>query len=445
MIQAPSRPASRTVAILPWGLLYEDFLDPIGVSLEAFCEEMTGGFLFNTVEALQGENFRALIVIVSARVRRPIRMIHQGTGATVLALPAPRRMRALRGLRRSRLGRRFAALSRVAAALLEELEAYAATPCSAFVREMRREDCDVILCQEYEYPRFDVLVLLGRLLGVPVFATFQGGTGTRSVLQRAIRPLALQRAAGLVIGPRAEIERVRRKYQIAESRIARIFNPLDHDAFAATPREKARALLAIPTGARVAVWYGRVERNVKGLDVLLDAWERVCRERPADDLRLLLVGTGGDADWLRQRLERPGLRGVDWRDEYLHDRSALRLRLSAADVFVFPSRHEGFPVAPLEAMACGLPVVAADAPGIPDIFEGGERAGGLVVPRGDSEQFARALGRLLDDPAARRRLGQRARERAESRFSLEAAGRELRAFLAAEGDLGLDYRDMTGG
>jgi glycosyltransferase involved in cell wall biosynthesis len=111
------------------------------------------------------------------------------------------------------------------------------------------------------------------------------------------------------------------------------------------------------------------------------------------------------------------------------DRALIRQYLSAADVYVFPSRREGFPVAPLEAMACGLPVVAAAAPGIADIFDDGEDCGGLVVPTGDSASLAKSLGRLLDDDAAARLLGHRARVRVEQAFSLKAVGDQLHAFL----------------
>src|SRR5690606_7584150 len=104
--------------------------------------------------------------------------------------------------------------------------------------------------------------------------------------------------------------------------------------------------------------------------------------------------------------------------------------LSAADVYAFPSRREGFPVAPLEALSCGLPVVATDADGIPDIFEAGEDDGGVVVPRENPEEFAAALGRLLADPHLRIRLASRARQRADS-FSAETVGRELYAFIRA--------------
>jgi glycosyltransferase involved in cell wall biosynthesis len=62
---------------------------------------------------------------------------------------------------------------------------------------------------------------------------------------------------------------------------------------------------------------------------------------------------------------------------------------------VFPSRHEEFPVAPLEAMGCGLSVAAASAPGVADIFNEGEDSGGLVAPTNDPTSLARNLARLL--------------------------------------------------
>jgi starch synthase len=161
----------------------------------------------------------------------------------------------------------------------------------------------------------------------------------------------------------------------------------------------------------------------KGLDVLLAAWQQVCFERPGRDLRLLLLGTGEDAQEFRRRIAT--LPNVRWRDEYVTDRAEIRRWLSTGDVYAFPSRYEGFAVAPIEAMACGLPVVAADASGVLDIFDGREAAGGLVVPRGDPASFAAALGRVLDDPGFGRELGRRARQRVEHAFSLEAVGRQL--------------------
>jgi len=123
-------------------------------------------------------------------------------------------------------------------------------------------------------------------------------------------------------------------------------------------------------------------------------------------------------------------RRMPWADRHeVTDRTVVQRILSAADAYVMASRRERFPVAPVEAMALGLPVVATDASGVPDIFEGGELHGGLVVPRDDAEALATALGRVLDDPALRRRLGERARARVEEGFSPAAIGRQLRDFV----------------
>jgi starch synthase len=299
-------------------------------------------------------------------------------------------------------------------------------------RELRHERCGAILCQEYENPRFDVCVLLGWLLRIPVFATYQGGKWWLGPLERLLRPQALRACAGIIVGSGIEATRVQRRYGLPANKIARIFNPVDIRS-GRTDRLQARAALGIPSDARVVVWHGRVE-PVKGLDVLLEAWDQIRRERQGRDLRLLLVGTGSYSGMLHRRLDKaPPLRGVEWRDEYVHDRAVIRRYLCAADVYTLPSRHEGFPVAPIEAMSCGLPVVATDVPGVADILAGGDVGGGRIVPIGDAPALATALGRLLDDDAQAQALGRRARQRVETAFSLEAVGAQLRRLLFPTG------------
>ncbi|MBW4636265.1 MAG: glycosyltransferase family 4 protein [Iphinoe sp. HA4291-MV1] len=427
------RPA---IALLHWGELIEDFLDTIGVSFEAYCKEMTGGWLFGYVDALRLAGVRTVLFCISARVNEPTRYTHAPTGATICVLPTTKIYQVarrpmlnphgwtvkdvfgdVRGVRR----RLFAVLKHVAP--------YLATPLGLLARELRREGCQAILCQEYEYARFDVCVLLGQLMRLPVFATFQGGDFQMSRLERPLRPLTIGACAGLIIATQSETQRVQSRYGIPSTKVAQIFNPMDVVNWRAMERSEARAALGIPLHAQVVVYHGRIEIHRKGLDILLDAWKQVVSERPEKDLRLLLMGTGSDAEKLHQRLVQMQLPGVIWRDEYVRDRSVIQRYLSAADVYTLPSRHEGFPVAPIEAMSCSLPVVAADAPGVPDIFKDGEISGGLVVPRGDSTALASAIGRILDNETWMRELGKRARYRAEQSFSLEAIGKQLRDFL----------------
>jgi starch synthase len=310
---------------------------------------------------------------------------------------------------------------------------YLSTPLAPLAREIRCEGCDAILCQDYEHGRFDVCVLLGKLMRLPVFATFQGGTELHNRFESFVRSHSLRASAGLVIATKSEAKRVRAAYDVRPEHIREIFNPIDLRVWPEVERDAARRELMIPPEARVVAWHGRIDYRRKGLDVLLDAWQEVCRARPQRDLRLILIGSGNNADELRERIaaERPP--GVRWVDEYINDRALLCRYLAAADVYAFPSRHEGFPVAPLEAMACALPLVAADAPGVPEILEDGEASGGITIPRGDARSLAVALGRLLDDETLSGELGRRARARIEKNFSLETVGQQLRDFLTTRG------------
>lgn len=442
-----------TVALLPWGNVIEDFLDPLGISQDQFCTDFRGSYMFGYVEALKQVGVRTVIICMSARVDAPTRRTHVPTGATVYFLPSPRLFRwvqrrmvypygqtvreafgELRGIRRLLLP--FCAIAR-------ESALYLSTPLTTLVETLRLEGCDAILCQEYEFPRFDICVVLGNRLRRPVFATFQGGNYHHGHLEQFIRPLSLRACAGLVIGSGREVERVRRRYGIARGKIARIFNPVNLSVWKAGDRVAARAALGIPLDARVVAWHGRIAMHKKGLDLLLEAWERLIRQYPNETLRLVVVGTGDDAQKLQQRIAK--MQGLIWINRFVHDAAKLVRYLAAADAYALPSRYEGFPVALIEAMACGLAVVAADTDGVRDILGEGFSAGGVLVPPEDPEALANALGAVLFAPAWAHELGKNARFRVEAACSLEAVGNQLRGLLldSPTKDNSANLRDLT--
>jgi glycosyltransferase involved in cell wall biosynthesis len=405
------------VALVAGGDRFEDFYDKIGVSIEDFRTRLSSGWLYNYVDALTSVGVRTVLVFVSSRVPDHRRFIHGGTGTPVWILKEPRRHRLLLKVQ-GRWTR-----SRVPPSLVS----YASTPIQALIQTLDREGCNAILCQEYESTRFDLCVLTRTLHGRSVYATYQGANRSHSRLEEPIRRYSVRHADGLIVSARFERERVAATYDVPSNRMAAIPNPVDVSAWGPIDRSAARARLGIPEHATVVEWHGHAQVWRKGLDVLLDAWQIVCAERPDRQLLLLLVGQGRNTGELRARVE--GDSHVRWIDRFVHDREELKTYLCAADVYTLPSRHEGFAVAPLEAMACGLPVVAADASGVTDLLPDGEASGGVVVPREDATALASALGRLLDDPPFARELGARGKQRLEKEFSLEIVGRRIRDFV----------------
>jgi glycosyltransferase involved in cell wall biosynthesis len=427
------------VALLPWGNVIEDWLVTTGLSLESFLTDFTGSWMFGYADALRRSGVQTVIVCFSSEVSDPRHVAHPPSGATIVVLPAPWIFKLLRRVMRDPYGatvrhvfgesRGWYRLLAPMLFLLKEAAPYLSIRPLVLRRELRRQRCNAILCQEYESPRFDVCVVIGRAMGLPVFASFQGGDYQVGKLERLIRPLTIRRAHGLVIAAQRELERVKERYGLASKKLAHIANPIDLDVWKPGDRHEARKLLSIPANARVVAWHGRVSIGQKALDVLLDAWQLVRSREQMSPLRLLLVGSGQDAGELRQKIQAIGEDDIVWIDQFISDRATVAQYLSAADVYVFPSRHEGFAVALIEAMGCGLPVVATDANGVQDVLGGGEVDGGVVVPRDDPQALAQALGRVLGDDLLGRKLGQQARERVEECCSQEAVGRRLARFL----------------
>ncbi|MGH3049780.1 MAG: glycosyltransferase family 4 protein, partial [Gaiellaceae bacterium] len=347
-----------TLALLPWGDMFEDWLDPLGVDLDGFRDSFSGSWMFAWVDALRLAGVRTTIVAVTKQVEQPLHFDHGPTQARVHLLPPTRVYRRTEAAAsRVDLGGRRDPRS-VGEALLAHVSPYLATPPLRLAGVLSRERCTAVVCQEYETARFDVAAAIGRLQRRPTFATFQGGDYQVSRLERFVRPLSMRAANGFVVATRSEADRVGIRYRVPEERVARIFNPIDADFWHREDRTAARAELGLPEAAEVVAWHGQLHPR-KGVDLLLEAWAAIRTSRPGRDLRLVLVGAGEQNG--RQLIESSGAEGVELVEEWVLDPKRIRRLLSAADVYAFPSRHEGFPIAPVEAMACGLPVVATAA------------------------------------------------------------------------------------
>ena len=158
---------------------------------------------------------------------------------------------------------------------------------------------------------------------------------------------------------------------------------------------------------------------MKGLVPLLEAVAKLRTER---EVELVVIGKPRPGGRVDKALERLGLRGVVRCVSGISDDALARL-YGEAEVAVCPSLYEGFSLPTVEAMACGVPVVATTGGALPEVV-GRDNETGLLVAPDDPGALAAAIGRLLDDPDLRARLGAAGRRRVLGRFTwkVTAAG-----------------------
>ncbi|MFF9309546.1 glycosyltransferase [Streptomyces sp. NPDC014748] len=199
----------------------------------------------------------------------------------------------------------------------------------------------------------------------------------------------------------SEAERATGERAGIAGRWAVVANGVDTARFRPAPATAVRSALAPVTGlgpaAPLAVCVGRLCRQ-KGQDILLRAWETVVRAVPG--ARLVLVGDGPDGDRLRA--------GAPPSVLFAGAVADVRPWYQAADLVVLPSRWEGMALAPLEAMACGRPVVVTDVDGARESLPP-ECADRCLAPPEDPAALARAVTGLLLDADLRAALGAEAR------------------------------------
>jgi glycosyltransferase involved in cell wall biosynthesis len=140
------------------------------------------------------------------------------------------------------------------------------------------------------------------------------------------------------------------------------------------------------------------------------------RRGPASDPRAHLLFVGGGS--LRSELERRiGASGLQERVHLLGRRADVPEILNAADVFVLSSDYEGNPLSVMEAMAAGKPMICTAVGGVPELVEDGC---GLLVPPQDAQALSKAMSYMLENPNARKSMGEKSARRAIERFDLRA-------------------------
>ena len=258
--------------------------------------------------------------------------------------------------------------------------------------------------------------------GVPHVVVTEHIVGrTHSAGQRALKRRELARADAVTAVCEAVAGTLVSDYGVDRARVRVVPNgtELPDERAEAPEARRIRASLGMAPSTGLIVCAGRLEEQ-KGQDVLLDAaGQLAARGLP---FTLAFAGDGS----LRSALEHRGASlGLGNRVRFLGQVDELGPWLLAADVVAMPSRWEGLPLALLEALVRGRPVVASAVGGIPEVIEDGVH--GVLVPPGDATALAAALERILRAPEPALRLGALGAERVRDGYTWSRVAEQFEA------------------
>lgn len=283
------------------------------------------------------------------------------------------------------------------------------------VRHVHRTGADVLHSHKFGSNAWSALA--APLLRIPALVTHEHSWAFAGDRRRVLvdRYVIAPRAAAMIAVSELDARRMAEIERIPPAKIRVIPNGIALAPVA--DRQALRRELGLAGAVPIVGFVGSL-RPEKRVDLILDAAAAVVRSGRA--LRLVIVGAGPEQEALRRRAAQAGI---------ADDVSFLGYRPDAVevaagfDVAVLASDREGAPLAVLEYMGLGLGIVATRVGGLPELVEDGEH--GLLVPPGDEAALAGAIGRLLDDPAERARLGAAAAARQAERYSLESTTRAV--------------------
>ena len=310
-------------------------------------------------------------------------------------------------------GRRSDAVSGFAA-VRQLLRDYA-----AFVARLRAGDVDLVHINPSMMPaavsRDALLVLLAKWLGIPVIVFFRGWNPTWAARFMRYAPFLFTRiffrADAIIVLADAFRDTLRRLgYQ---GSIYVKTTVVDDEAFAS-------ASGADETPAVRLLFLSRLDVG-KGLHETIEAFGHARNRFP--QLELVVAGDGPEKAVAERTVAARGITGVTFIGYVTGQEKESAF--SGADIYILPSHSEGMPNVVLEAMACGLPVITRPVGGLKDFFEDGRM--GFLLEDHDAEALADRIGRLVEDPVLRRRMGRYNRDYARQRFAASRVVRRLEA------------------
>lgn len=258
------------------------------------------------------------------------------------------------------------------------------------IQSLYREFPFDVLFAAWAYPDAFAAARMARDFNCPLVVNVLGSDINEIPRNARLRPLVTQAlvSAQRVVAVSGALADKVCELGVERERACVVHNGVDGDTFKLQDRNQVRQALGLDSGQRLICYVGRLSEE-KRVDCLIEALALL--HSAGDDVRAILVGDGPQMSALKQLAAR---RGVSDAVTFVGERGHNEIPdwISAADVFCLPSRREGCPNVILEALACGIPVVASRVGGIPELLSADN---GLMVEPENPEQLAAALGSAL--------------------------------------------------
>lgn len=253
------------------------------------------------------------------------------------------------------------------------------------VRILKEHNVDIVHCHAHKSTVYGTVAAV--FAKTPVVMAHVHGLGRSRNFRRKLMNFFLFKKINKIVPVAKSVREdvLKNNWSVPEEKISVLENSIDYGRFAdvSTSKEDAKKMLGLPSDAFVFGTIGRLAPT-KGLSYLIKAFVSIKEQMP--EAHLVLLGDG----WLNSELEEQAM-NAQCQDSihFLGHRDNIEQLLRGMDVFVLSSVAEGMPRAILEAMAAGVPCVATEVGGIPEIISGNNV--GVLVPPKDSEVLAEAM------------------------------------------------------
>lgn len=284
---------------------------------------------------------------------------------------------------------------------------------------------NIEILHSHRYKENLLAALLARRCRVPIHVSsrhgapepFVGWRRYKQAMSEGLDRWVVRYSADCVVSVSEELRRQLARYLPADKLIT-IYNGIDEEkVFSPFSAPEAKERLGIPAECWVIGTAGRLD-PIKRLDIFLGAAQQIAAALP--NSRFVIAGEGTEEDRLRNLACT-----VDLQDrlQFLGHRSDIYDVLRALDIFVFCSDHEGLPIALLETLYLGVPVVARPVGGIPEVIQDGVT--GVLVDSADPSALARECLRVLRDEDGRKRMAQAGARLIAEKFGVEKSAGEV--------------------